>query len=67
MKIKWYCNRDFKTGEYVYWTQRDAKGVCFEIRTSYGKPCRLYVCEEFHGQFAELSVAQKIAENMWEA
>lgn len=67
-KIKWYYNRDIHTGEHVYWTQRDAKGVCFEIRiSSCNKPARLYVCEEFQGKYSEISNAQKVAENMWTA
>lgn len=65
MKIKWYQNRDLRTGEYVYWTQRDANGVCFEIRVSCNKPCRFYICEEFKGNYEKIDEAQKIAESMW--
>ena len=31
-RIKWYENRDIRSGEIYWWTQRDENGNCFEIR-----------------------------------
>lgn len=30
--MKWYQTWDYKTRKPFWWTQRDERGVCFEIR-----------------------------------
>ena len=30
--MKWYETWDYKTRKTYWWTQRDKRGICFEIR-----------------------------------
>ena len=45
--MKWYEYRNMETKEMVWWTQRDANGICWEVRRSQGSDdFRLYKCED---------------------
>ena len=61
--MKWYEYRDRHTQQYVWWTQRDANGVCWEVRHEPGSSTfRLYRCDSYvscHGTLTEAMEAAK--------
>ncbi len=58
--MKWYKNWDYKTHNYFWWTQRDQRGICFEIRKD-NINFNLYVCEEFKSSYVSLQAAMNAA------
>lgn len=64
--MKWYEYRDRKTGELVWWTQRDKLGNCFEIRELlFSRRLRLFVNEVAKKDYDALIEAQRAARAEW--
>lgn len=60
--MKWYEYRDRRTQQDVWWTQRDANGVCWEIRREpYSTAFKLYRCGDFVSPWGTLDEAMKAA------
>lgn len=58
--MKWYETYNPFTGTRKWWTQRDSRGVCFEIR-QIGKRFDLYTCDAFTRSFETLQAAMDAA------
>lgn len=61
--MKWYEYKDRRTLQDVWWTQRDANGVCWEVRHDPGSSTfKLYRCDSYvssHGTLAEAMAAAR--------
>ena len=61
--MKWHETYNPNTGARYWWTQRDSRGVCFEIR-QIGKRFDLYTCDAFTRSFETLQAAMDAAAEM---
>lgn len=60
--MKWYEYKDRRTQQDVWWTQRDANGVCWEIRHAQGSSFfKLYRCGSYVSSWETLDDAMKAA------
>lgn len=61
--MKWYEYTDQKNKQKVWWTQRDAKGVCWEIRHDlFSSVFKLYRCGLRVSEWGTLDNAMQAAE-----
>lgn len=61
--MKWYEYRNMETKEMIWWTQRDANGICWEVRRSQGSDdFRLYRCEDHIGNYHNITDAMNAAQ-----
>lgn len=60
--VKWYDYKDRRNKQDVWWTQRDANGVCWEIRHEpYSSTFKLYRCGSYVSSWGTLDEAMKAA------
>ena len=63
-KIEWNESWDYRAHEHYWWTQRDAKGVCFDIRKRNDK-FYLFACDELSGVHDTIDDAMNAAAEKW--
>ena len=61
--LRWYETMDERTHSRYWWTQRDKKGVCFEIKQRFAM-FKLYRCDTFVGNFFSLQSAMNAVSEM---
>jgi hypothetical protein len=64
MKIAIYETYDYRSKSLYWWTGRDAKTNCFEIRQS-GDKYKLLVNESFHSEYLDFGVAIKKLQSLY--
>ena len=64
--IYWHQYRHEETKEHIWWTERDRKTNCFEIRKPNGEnKFSLFVNDMFRKNYNDLIPAMKAAEALW--